>query len=115
MVDGLLIVASMTDDSLTAYDLATGVVRWQFFAGGPIRFAPAAAAGRVYCGSDDGYLYCLTARYGKLLWRVRGGPAVAVPPTRLSAATSRKPSSAEMIRFGISHSKLCGADLERPG
>ena len=74
VVDGLLIVGSMTDDSLAAYDLDTGAVRWQFFADGPIRFAPAAAAGRVYCGSDDGYLYCLASRDGKLLWRVRGGP-----------------------------------------
>ncbi len=71
----LLFVPSMVRDSLTAYDTATGKARWRFYADGPVRFAPVAHEGRVYFVSDDGFLYCLRAGDGKLLWRFRGGPS----------------------------------------
>ncbi len=62
-------VGSMVRDSLTAYDLASGRVRWRFFCDGPVRFAPVAWQGRVFAVSDDGCLYCLDADTGELLWR----------------------------------------------
>jgi len=71
----LLFVPSMVTDSLTALDTETGDVRWRFFAEGPVRFAPAVGEGKVYFVSDDGYLYCLSAAEGSLLWRFRGLPA----------------------------------------
>ena len=71
-------VPSTVTDSLTAYATEDGAQLWRFFAQGPIRFAPVAAqiAGksRVYFVCDDGYLYCLNAVDGKLIWKVRGGP-----------------------------------------
>ncbi len=67
-------VPSMVTDSVTALDTATGEERWQFVAEGPVRFAPAVLEGRVYFVSDDGYLYCVGADDGKLLWRFRGAP-----------------------------------------
>lgn len=72
---GRLLVPSMVADSLTAFDTRTGQELWRFYADGPVRFAPIASAGRVYCASDDGHLYCLDASDGRLLWRVRGGPS----------------------------------------
>ncbi len=75
VVGKLLIVASMNDDSVTAYDTGTGERKWRFFTAGPVRLAPAAADGKVYVASDDGYLYCLGVADGKLLWKFRGGPA----------------------------------------
>lgn len=71
----LMFVPSNVNDSLTALDTDTGVTRWQFFADGPIRFAPAAGNGKVWFGSDDGFLYCLNAADGKLQWKFRGGPS----------------------------------------
>lgn len=71
---GLLFVPSMVDDTVTAYELASGRQRWRFFAGGPVRLAPVADAGKVYFGSDDGFLYCLDGATGSFCWRVRGGP-----------------------------------------
>ncbi len=65
---GTMFVPSMVNDSVTALDTASGAVRWRFFTGGPVRFAPVAAEGRVYFGSDDGHLYCVGASDGKLLW-----------------------------------------------
>mgnify|MGYP001986863135 FL=1 len=69
-----IFVPSMVNDSVTALETSNGKVRWQFFTGGPIRFAPLATAGRVYFGSDDGYLYCVDAADGKLVWKYYGKP-----------------------------------------
>jgi outer membrane protein assembly factor BamB len=70
-----LVVPSMVTDSVTAYDTQTGQQQWRFYADGPVRLAPIAHGGKVYFGADDGYLYCLDAANGTLLWRVRGGPS----------------------------------------
>jgi len=71
---GLVFIGSSADDTLRALDAVTGAVRWRFTTGGPVRFAPAIADGRVYLASDDGYLYCLAAASGKLLWRFHAAP-----------------------------------------
>ena len=74
VVGQLMIVGSTVDDSVTAFDTKTGAEVWRFFTNGPVRFAPAAHGGRLYVVSDDGYLYCLDAAKGTLLWKVNGGP-----------------------------------------
>ncbi len=71
---GKLFVPSMVADHVTAYDLDSGRKFWRFYSDGPVRFAPVAASGRVYFASDDGFLYCLHADDGSLLWKIRGGP-----------------------------------------
>ncbi len=73
--DEMLLVPSMVNDSVTAYDTETGEQRWRFYTGGPVRLAPIADGGRVYFGSDDGYLYCVDDADGRLVWRYRGGPS----------------------------------------
>ena len=62
-------------DKVVAIDLQSGRRLWQFFTDGPVRFPPAAADGKVLFTSDDGYLYCVNAVDGRLLWRFRGGPS----------------------------------------
>jgi outer membrane protein assembly factor BamB len=88
VVDGRMIVSSPNDDSITAYDLATGKEQWRFITGGPVRLPPVAevvpaslpagteagATRRVFAGSDDGYLYALDAAKGSLLWKFKGAP-----------------------------------------
>ena len=71
---GLLFFGSSADHKLHAIDAATGEERWSYFTDGPIRLAPVCSGGRVYCVSDDGHLYCLDAKSGKLQWKRRGGP-----------------------------------------
>ncbi|MBA4387452.1 MAG: hypothetical protein C0404_05685 [Verrucomicrobia bacterium] len=66
---------STIDDSLTSVDIDSGATSWKFHSQGPMRFAPAVEAGRVYCSSDDGHLYCVDAESGKLLWKFRGAPS----------------------------------------
>lgn len=70
-----MFVGSSWDDTMTAFDTETGKELWRFYAEGPIRFAPVAWKDRVIFGCDDGYLYCVSATEGKLLWKLRGGPS----------------------------------------
>ncbi|MDA1141527.1 MAG: PQQ-binding-like beta-propeller repeat protein [Planctomycetota bacterium] len=72
---GMLYFASSADCKLYALDAATGKEQWTYFADGPVRFAPLAWKDRIYFVSDDSYLYCLTAKDGSFLWKVRGGPS----------------------------------------
>src|SRR6187549_2035745 len=50
--NGLLFVPSPRNDSLTAYDAATGAEQWSFMCDGPVRTVPAAWDGKVYVASD---------------------------------------------------------------
>ena len=70
-----IFVGSMVADKVTAYDTRTGKENWHFHCDGPVRFAPIARRGKVYFASDDGNLYCLKAKRGKLLWKHRLAPA----------------------------------------
>ncbi|MBM4042115.1 MAG: hypothetical protein FJ290_26765 [Planctomycetes bacterium] len=66
--------ASSAEDKVVCLDAATGRVRWQFLTGGPVRLAPAVADGKVYVGSDDGWVYCLAVATGAEVWRHRAAP-----------------------------------------
>ena len=69
---GRLYVPSMVSDKVTAYSTATGKELWSYYAGGPVRFAPVYRDGKVYFVSDDGYLYNVNARSGRLNWKYKG-------------------------------------------
>lgn len=62
-------VGSSFDNSLTAFHTETGEEKWRFYTNGPVRFAPVAHKGHIYFGSDDGCLYCLDGKNGKLVWK----------------------------------------------
>ncbi len=74
IVGGTVYVASV--DSHTVYALAreNGNIRWHFTAGGRIDSSPTFYQGRVYFGSADGWIYCLNAETGKLVWRFQAAP-----------------------------------------
>jgi len=61
-------------DKLVALDAATGEERWACYVDGPVRLPPVAWNGKVYFGSDDGYLYCLDAGTGAEAWRFQAAP-----------------------------------------
>jgi outer membrane protein assembly factor BamB len=72
---GTVYFGSSADGKVYALDAASGKERWTFFTDGPVRFAPVVWEDRVLAVSDDGYLYCLAADTGALVWKMRGGPA----------------------------------------
>lgn len=74
-VDKLMIVASSHNDSVTAYATESGDQKWRFFADAPVRFAPVAHDGSVYFGADDGHLYQLNAKDGKLISKIKAAPS----------------------------------------
>ena len=67
-------VCDVEDHRVVAIDDATGEVRWQFIAGGRIDSPPTIFEGRCLFGSHDGYVYCLRAEDGALLWRYLVAP-----------------------------------------
>ncbi len=73
VADGLVFFGSSADDTVRALEVTSGDARWRFTAGGPVRFAPQFWDGRLYVASDDGFLYCLRADTGGLLWKFRAG------------------------------------------
>jgi len=70
----MIYVPSMVTGAITAYGTGDGIQKWCFYTEGPIRFAPIAIKGKVYVGSDDGFVYCLNAADGTLLWKFQGAP-----------------------------------------
>ncbi|MFK7818014.1 MAG: PQQ-binding-like beta-propeller repeat protein, partial [Planctomycetaceae bacterium] len=72
---GKMFVGFNDQDKLIAIDTQTGKTLWTAFAEAPIRFAPVAFEGNIFCTSDDGYLYCWSQEDGSLQWRFRGGPS----------------------------------------
>jgi outer membrane protein assembly factor BamB len=68
---GLVFVASNADDTLRAFDAATGKIKWQYTANAPIRFAPQIDAGRCYFAADDGIIRCIDAATGTKVWDKR--------------------------------------------
>ena len=62
-------------DAVVAYAVETGKEKWRFYTAGPVRLAPVAWRDRLYFGSDDGHLYCLSATDGELQWKFRAVPS----------------------------------------
>ena len=69
IVGNQVFVGSSVNDSAYAFDRATGAVEWVYPTDGPVRFPPTWYNNKVYFGSDDGYVYCLNANDGSLVWR----------------------------------------------
>ena len=70
-----MFVGSSFSNSVMAFDTRTGGELWTYFVDGPVRFAPLAWEENIYFACDDGYLYCLKAADGSLVWKFRGGPS----------------------------------------
>ena len=75
IADGNAYFGSCTTNKIYSIDVAAGEIRWTFFAEGPVRFTPTVYDGKVYFGSDDGYVYCLNGKDGSLVWKFRPGPS----------------------------------------
>jgi len=75
VADGKVFVAEEDAHTVHALDAASGKKLWSFTAGGRVDSPPTIWQGRVLFGSADGYVYCLRAADGALVWRFRAAPA----------------------------------------
>ncbi len=71
---GRVYVAGREEHTLYALDAASGKVLWDFTTGGRIDSPPTVHKGMLLFGSADGYVYCLRAGDGALVWKFRPGP-----------------------------------------
>jgi len=75
VVSGGMVFAAVSDThELSALDADSGEPRWSFVAGGRIDCPPTIYQGLCLFGSRDGWVYCLQASDGKLVWRFRAAP-----------------------------------------
>ena len=70
-----LFVPLVDEYSILCLNSLDGAKQWRFTAGGRIDSAPSYYQGAVLFGCADGWMYCVRAKDGKLVWRFRAAPA----------------------------------------
>jgi len=71
---GKVFVASVDTHTLYALDATSGRTLWSYTAGARIDSPPTIDQGRALFGCADGWIYCLSAADGTLVWRFRAAP-----------------------------------------
>jgi outer membrane protein assembly factor BamB len=74
VANGRLYVSNVDNHTVYALDENTGKIVWQFTTGSKVDSPPSVEDGRVYFGSNDGWVYCVRATDGELIWRYRAAP-----------------------------------------
>ncbi len=69
VADGKLFVASVDVHTVSALDAADGRVLWTFTAGARVDSSPTFHRGLAIFGARDGWVYCLDADTGSLVWK----------------------------------------------
>ncbi|UCE47216.1 MAG: PQQ-binding-like beta-propeller repeat protein, partial [Phycisphaerales bacterium] len=72
--DGRLFVASVDTHTVYALSEDNGRLLWSYTADGRVDSPPTIYKGRVLFGSADGWVYCLRANDGALIWRFQAAP-----------------------------------------
>lgn len=101
-VGDLLFVAGQ-DGVVRALSTADGASRWSCLTAGPVRLPPTIQDGRAYVGSADGYVYCLEAASGRLLWRFRAAPVERRIMIYGSLASTWPVNSGVLVRDGVAY------------
>jgi len=73
--DDQVYVAARDRHLIYALEAKTGDTLWTFAAGARIDSPPSIHRGRLVFGCADGFLYCVAAKDGQLVWRRRLAPA----------------------------------------
>ena len=74
VAEGKLFVAQIDAHRVHALDAKTGQKAWTFTAGSRVDSPPTIEAGRAYFGANDGWIYCVRATDGELIWRYLAAP-----------------------------------------
>ena len=71
---GIVFVASPDSHTVWAFNPSNGKPIWNYTAGGRVDTPPTVFGGLALFGSADGWVYCVKADNGKLVWRRRAAP-----------------------------------------
>jgi outer membrane protein assembly factor BamB len=71
---GMVYVAAPREHRVMALAGKDGAEVWSFTPGGPVDSPPTIARGMAVFGCRDGWVYCLSADKGELIWKLRGAP-----------------------------------------
>ena len=74
VAEGKLFVTQIDAHRVNALDAATGEKVWTFTAGSRVDSPPTIEDGRAYFGANDGWIYCVRATDGQLVWRYLAAP-----------------------------------------
>jgi len=74
VAEGRLFVSQIDVHDVVALDAGDGRRLWAYTAGGRVDSPPSIWQGRVLFGCSDGWVYCLRASDGELIWRFRAAP-----------------------------------------
>ena len=69
-----LFVSNIDNHTVYGLDANSGEIVWQVTTGSRVDSPPSFENGRVYFGSKDGWVYCVRATDGELVWRYRAAP-----------------------------------------
>jgi outer membrane protein assembly factor BamB len=72
--NGLVYVTRPDAHQVVALDMASGAVRWTFTANGRVDTAPTIHRGLCLFGCKSGWVHCLRADNGEMVWRLRAAP-----------------------------------------
>jgi len=71
---GMVYVANSEAGRVIGVDAKTGKEKWSYIAEGRVDFAPALHLGMCYFSTNNGFVYCLDALTGKVIWYLRAAP-----------------------------------------
>ncbi|MGD8238469.1 MAG: PQQ-binding-like beta-propeller repeat protein, partial [Armatimonadota bacterium] len=71
VAEGKVFVAAPDSQQVSALDAETGELRWSYLVGGRVEAPPTIHRGLCLFGANDGWVYCLRASDGELVWRFR--------------------------------------------
>ena len=74
VAEGKVFLASVDTHTIHALDASSGKRLWHYTTGARVDSPPTIYQGRVLFGSADGYVYCLAAKDGALVWLFRVAP-----------------------------------------
>jgi len=74
IADGKVFVSAVDAHTVFALDAVDGKILWSFAAGARVDSPPTWYRGTVLFGSRDGWVYCLRAEDGELVWRLNALP-----------------------------------------
>ncbi len=72
---GMVYVARPDAHQIVALDAQSGTVRWRYTANGRIDTPPTIHRGLCLFGARSGWVYCLRAADGQVVWRLRAAPS----------------------------------------